>query len=144
MNHMHALQWATEAMLNLAKSQTSLFLIKLFVQLISPKMKVVGEKKLSSMVDEVLKKSKKMTSETPPPSNYCFSSITNVDEEIAPTVVWSYRVILGHRCFIQPIKKKRTKLQILIYMVLRPDMRMVRLTLCVQWICRGTRFLSTG
>lgn len=144
MNHMHALQWATEAMLNLAKSQTSLFLIKLFVQLISPKMKVVGEKKLSSMVDEVLKKSKKMTSETPPPSNYCFSSITNVDEEIAPTVVWSYCVILGHRCFIQPIKKKRTKWQILIYMVLRPDMRMVRLTLCVQWICRGTRFLSTG
>lgn len=58
---MHALQWATEVMLNLAKSQTSLFLIKLFVQLISPKMKVVGEKKLSSMVDEVLKKSKKMT-----------------------------------------------------------------------------------
>lgn len=106
MNHMHALQWATKAMLNLAKNQTSLFLIKLFVQLISPQMKVVGEKKLSSMVDEVLKKSKKMTSETPPPSNYCFSSITYVDEEIAPTVVWSYRVILGHQCFIQPIKKQ--------------------------------------
>lgn len=106
MNHMHALQWATEAMLNLAKSQTSLFLIKLFVQLISPQMKVVGEKKLSSMVDKVLKMSKKTTSETPPPSNYCFSSITNVDEEIAPTVFWSYRVILGHWCFIQPIKKQ--------------------------------------
>lgn len=106
MNHMHALQWATEAMLNLAKSQTSLFLIKVFVQLISHQMKVVGEKKLSSMVDKVLKMSKKMTSETPPPSNYCFSSITNVDEEIAPTVFWSYRVILGHRCFIQPIKKQ--------------------------------------